>query len=53
MKELGGGKTLLEFVSELPVLKTLEEDKTFLSFSSLSTGSPSDVTEELNAVVKK
>ena len=50
MKELGGGKTLLEFVSELPVLKTLEEDKTFLSFS---TGSPSDVTEELNAVVKR
>ena len=54
MRELGGGKTLLEFVCELPVLKALEEDKGKGAFSGVSmSGSPSDVTEELTTVVKR
>ena len=54
MRDLGGGKTLLEFVCELPVLKAMEEDKGKGGFLALSTsGSPTDITEELNAVVKK
>ena len=54
MRELGGGKTLLEFVCELPVLKAMEDDKGKGGFLSLSTsGSPTDITEELNTVAKK
>ena len=54
MRELGGGKTLLEFVRELPVLKALEEDKGKGGFLALSTsGSPTDITEELNTVARK
>ena len=45
---------MLEFVCELPVLKAMEEDKGKGGFLALSTsGSPTDITEELNAVVKK
>ena len=54
MRELGGGRTLLEFVCELPVLKALEEDKGKGGLLGLSmSGSPSDIIEELNTVVKK
>ena len=54
MRELGGGKTLLEFVCELPVLKAMEEDKGKGGLLALSTsGSPTDITEELSTVVKK
>jgi hypothetical protein len=54
MRELGGGKMLLEFVCELPALKAMEEDKGKGGFLALSTsGSPTDITEELNTVVKK
>ena len=54
MRQLGGGKTLLEFVCELPVLKAMEEDKGKGGLLALSTsGSPTDITEELNTVVKK
>ena len=54
MRELGGGKALLEFVCELPALKAMEEDKGKGGFLTLSTsGSPTDITEELNTVVKK
>lgn len=54
MRELGGGKTLLEFVCELPVFKAMEEDKGKGGFLALSTsGSPTDITEELSTVMKK
>lgn len=54
MKELGGGKTLLEFVCDLPVLKAMDEDKGKGALPSLSpSGSPGDITEELAAMIKK
>ena len=54
MKELGGGKTLLEFVCDLPILKAVDEDRGEGAFLSLSTtGSPTEIAEEMTSVVKR
>ena len=54
MKELGGGKMLLEFVCDLPVLKTMDKDKGRGALLSLSpSSSASDISEELATMTKK